>query len=104
MGGGTDLLVLGLAATIWWLPALLIARDMDAIPGLPRAFFWLLLPLVGLPIIGPAVYYLGLKRRLIAIGERAAAARAAREQARRARGATTFEDAKRGGRKRGGGR
>lgn len=95
MGQGTDLWVLGLAATIWWLPALFIARDMDAIPGLPRFFFWMLLPLVGLPILGPAIYWLVLKRRLIDIGAKAAVRRDALNAARRSRGATTDEDARR---------
>lgn len=95
MGGGTDLWVLGLAATIWWLPALFIVRDMDRIPGLPRAFFWLLLPIVGMPIAGPAVYWLLMRRWLVDLGQKAAKQRGDVNRARRQRGATTDDEAKR---------
>ena len=54
--GGSDLLTVVAAAVLWWIPTILVARDMDRIPGLPRFFFWTPLPLVGLPVVGPLVY------------------------------------------------
>ena len=66
-----DLVVLGLVVAIWWLPALRVIRDMDLIPGIPRPLFWSVLPVIGLPIVGPLFYATWLRRRLFAIGEHA---------------------------------
>ncbi len=82
-----DLIVLGLVVAVWWLPALRVIRDMDVIPGVPRPLFWSVLPLIGLPLIGPLFYVVWLRRRLIAIGAHAMELREERNRARRARGA-----------------
>lgn len=82
-----DLVVLGLVVAIWWLPALRVIRDMDLIPGIPRPLFWSVLPVIGLPIVGPLFYATWLRRRLFAIGEHALQLRDERNRARRARGA-----------------
>ena len=106
--GGSDLLTVVAAAVLWWIPTILVARDMDRIPGLPRFFFWTPLPLVGLPIVGPLVYWFLVRERLIALGAEAARKREALNRARRERGAGTDDDARRprpsGGRRRGRGR
>ena len=82
-----DLVVLGLVVAIWWLPALRVIRDMDLIPGIPRPLFWSVLPVIGLPIVGPLFYATWLRRRLFTIGEHALQLRDERNRARRARGA-----------------
>jgi len=82
-----DLIVLGLVVVIWWLPALRVIRDMDIIPGIPRPLFWSVLPVIGLPIIGPLFYAVWLRRRLFNIGANAMRLREERNRARRARGA-----------------
>lgn len=106
--GGSDLLTLAVAVIVWWIPTILVARDMDGIPGLPRIFFWTPLPLVGLPVAGPLLYWFLLRRRLVALGEQAAKRREDVNRARRERGAGTDDDLRRprasGGRRRGRGR
>ena len=80
--GGSDLLTVVAAAVLWWIPTILVARDMDRIPGLPRFFFWTPLPLVGLPIVGPLVYWFLVRERLIALGAEAARKREDRKSTR----------------------
>lgn len=87
--GGSDLLTVVIAATVWWIPTILVARDMDRIPGLPRLFFWAPLPIVGLPVIGPVLYWTLFRRRFVALGERTLQHRDDLDRARRARGAGT---------------
>ncbi len=82
-----DLIVLGLVVAVWWLPALRVIRDMDLIPGIPRPLFWSVLPVIGLPIVGPLFYATWLRRRLFNIGANALQLREERNRARRARGA-----------------
>jgi hypothetical protein len=82
-----ELIVLGLVVAVWWLPALRVIRDMDLIPGIPRPLFWSVLPVIGLPIVGPLFYVTWLRHRLIAIGANALQIREERNRARRARGA-----------------
>ena len=82
-----DLIVLAFIVAVWWLPTLRVIREMDLLPGLPRPIFWAVLPLIGLPLLGPLLYVLWLRRRLIAIGAANLARRAALDRDRRARGA-----------------
>jgi len=60
---------------------------MDLIPGIPRPLFWSVLPVIGLPIVGPLFYATWLRRRLAAIGANALQLREERNRTRRARGA-----------------
>jgi hypothetical protein len=46
---------------------------MDLIPGIPRPLFWSVLPVIGLPIVGPLFYATWLRRRLFNIGANASA-------------------------------
>lgn len=100
--GGSDLLTVAIAALVWWIPTIFVARDLDRIPGLPRIFFWTPLPLIGLPIVGPILYWAVLRRRFVALAERATRDREARNRARRERGAGTDDTRPRpsGGRRR----
>jgi len=82
-----DLIVLGLVVAVWWLPALRVIQDMDLIPGIPRPLFWSVLPVIGLPVVGPLFYATWLRRRLAAIGANAQQLREERNRTRRARGA-----------------
>ena len=82
-----ELLALAAVALIWWLPVLRVIREMDLIPGLPRPLFWAVLPIIGLPILGPLLYVAWLRRRLVAIGAATLARKAALDRDRRARGA-----------------
>ena len=56
-----DLIVLALIVAAWWLPTLRVIREMDLLPGLPRPLFWSVLPIIGLPVIGPLAYVLWLR-------------------------------------------
>lgn len=80
---------------IWWIPVIFLARDLDAMPGLPRFFFWAPLPVLGLPVLGPLLYWTVIRPRLLVIASRASGNREQLNAARRARGATTDEDASR---------
>jgi hypothetical protein len=60
---------------------------MDLIPGIPRPLFWSVLPVIGLPIVGPLFYVTWLRRRLFDIGANAQQLREERNRTRRARGA-----------------
>ncbi|MEY4388993.1 MAG: hypothetical protein RLZZ432_712 [Chloroflexota bacterium] len=84
-----QLLVLGAVVLLWWLPVLRVTREMDLIPGLPRPLFWVVLPLIGLPLLGPIFYFAWLKPRFVRIGRANAERRARLERDRRARGAGT---------------
>ena len=79
-----DLIVLALIVAAWWLPTLRVIREMDLLPGLPRPLFWSVLPIIGLPVIGPLAYVLWLRRRLMAIGATTLARKAALDRDRRA--------------------
>ena len=96
MGGSdVDPWLLAAFVAVWWIPVIFLARDLDEMPGLPRFFFWAPLPILGLPIIGPLLYWTVLRPRLQTIAATAAANRAKLNDDRRARGATTDEDSKR---------
>jgi hypothetical protein len=82
-----DLIVLALVIAVWWFPALQVIRQMDLLPGLPRPLFWSVLPLIGLPVVGPLLYVLWLRRRLTAIGTATLARKATLDRDRRSRGA-----------------
>ena len=95
--GGSDVNPWLLAAfvAVWWLPVIFLARDLDAMPGLPRFFFWAPLPVLGLPVVGPILYWTVLRPRLQVLAARASESRARLNADRRARGATTDDDAMR---------